>query len=1035
MRRSVATTAAVALVAVAVGATVAGAPARLGLGPRHATPASAGAARAALAGMALRFEPNQGQTDPSVRFVARSGAGNVYLTDTEAVFALNRPTGKAATAVAPAVVRMRAVGARTVRPETGVGRLPGLSNYLIGNDPSKWQRRVPAYAGIEYRGVYPGVDLVYHGERGALEYDFVVAPGGEPDRIRLAFEGQRGLALDAGGDLVLATTAGPLRHRAPVTYQDVNGRRRPVESRYTLDQRGRVGFHVGGYDPTRPLVIDPQVAYASYLGGAGWDKGAAVAADAGGNAYVTGWTGSLDFPGAPRPPLEAEPQFDVFVAKLTPDLSDLVYATYFGGRVAILPNSRPSDLGYGVAVDSQGQAHVTGITQSDDFPTTPGAYKPVVKGDTESGPGDGFITKLNAAGTGIVYSTLIGALIKGDQLFDIAVDGAGDAYVVGQTRGDFPTTPTAFQAVSQADAGDGRVNAVLAKLRPGGRGPADLVYSTLLGGSYNDTATGVAVDARGRAWVSGSTSSVDDPNKAADEAFPTTPDAIKRPAPRPSEQPPPDAFLAIIDPSLAGNASLVYSTVYGGSESDVGGNVAVLASGEAAWITGRTASDDFPTTVGALRRTWSPADAHDGYVALLRPGSPRFLYSTYLRLDQNSHGYGAGDVAADPAGDAWVTGGSRLARLHPGGAGAGDQRFDLALGAQGQSVALDPSGGVVVVGTSGAGFTTTAGVVQPAYGGGESDAFVVKLGPPPSPPEDPPPLPSPPPPPSVGISDVSITEGDEGTVEASFPVFLTAASAQAVTVEFTTVDGSATAGLDYVAGSGTVSFPPGTTAQLATVAVLGDTLVEPDETFFVELSDPVNAGIGVGAALGTIVDDDDPAVAADGSDTSQDPASADSGDGQIPSPAQPQPGPQPQPQPAPQPGPQPQPHPAPQAQPTPTPQPQVQPQVQPQIQAQVQPQAQVQVQVQVQPGVMAQRQRAPGVATEGIAGRDLSSDTYLASARRPAVAPPAAPALMLVGLAVLATPCLCAGRLRRRPSPARAPAHPRPPAARYRRTR
>lgn len=1014
MKRLAGALGAAVLVAVAVTAVVA--PARLGLASGRAKPAGAGAARAALASMPIRFEANQGQTDESVRFVARQGAASVYLTDSEAVFSLGRPSaGGEKEAGEASVVRMRAAGGRSVRPEaTAASRLPGLSNYLIGNDPSKWRQRVPAYGRVTYPGVYPGIDLVYHGERGSLEYDFVVAPGAEPDLIGLDFEGHQGASIDDAGDLVLSTAAGPLRHKKPVTYQMVDGRSRPVDSRYRLGDQGRVGFRVGDYDPTRPLVIDPEVVvHSTYLGGALRDQGIAVAADAAGFTYVTGSTYSLDFPGAPRPAPTGDAHTDVFVAKLSPDLSGLVYATYFGGTRSVLTTGTADDHGWGIAVDPEGQAYISGETQCDDFPTTPGAYKPVLRGDTATSDGDGFVTKLNAAGTSLVYSTYLGAPIWNDQLLDIAVDGAGDAYVAGYSLGEFPTTPNAYQRAHPGGRSPS-YNAVFAKLRPAGRGPLDLVYSTYLGGAGEDVGQGVAVDDAGRAWVSGNTMSADDPATPADEGFPTTPGAIKKPAGDV------DAFLTVLDPAKAGVASLVYSTAYGGSDSEYGTSVDLLPSGEAAWITGRTASTDFPTTAGALRATAAPVDNFDGYVIMLRPGAPRLLYSTYFALPQNRKWFGAGDVAVDSAGDAWITGGNRLAKLRPGGAGSADRRFDLALGAEGTSVALDGAGGVYVTGLTGPGFAVSPGAFQPQYGGGERDAFVLKVVPPPPPPGEPPPPPPPPPPPSVSIADVTVTEGDDGTVEAKFPVFLSAAATKDVAVDFTTAPGSAGEGSDYLPGAGTVIFPAGSTSQVVIVAVRGDTLVEPDETYFVELARPLNASVGVGAALGTIVDDDDPAVTGEGPDATQDPAVGEPGEGQLPSPAQPQPGAQAQPQP----GTQPQGQSAAQVQGQPVAQVQGQPAAQVQTQVQAQSQVQTQVQAQAQLGVMAQRERAPGLASETLAGRDTTSNPYLASAHRPVVPAPRGE-VALFALAVVATTALCANRHRRRPAPVRARAHSR----------
>ena len=549
MKRLAAATAVVALVA--VGATAAVVPARLGLAPRRAAASSVSATRAALAGMALRFEPNRGQTDPSVRFLAHSGGGNVYLTDTEAVFALAPPPGQATgeavrPAVKPSVVRMHVVGARRVRPEAGPSRLPGLSNYLIGNDPAKWHRRVPAYSRVEYRDVYPGIDLVYHGEKGPLEYDFEVAPGGEPDLIRLAFEGQRGLSVDAGGDLVMSTPTGPLRQKVPVAYQHRGGERRSVEARYTMDSLGRVGFHVGAYDPTRPLVIDPVLEYSTYLGGQEQDAATAVAVDASGSAYVTGFTYSADFP--LKDPVDAtnsggSGSSDAFVSKLSPDGSALVYSTYLGGGISPSPyectNRVTADYGRAIAVDASGSAYVAGDTNSVDFPTTPTAYQPVAGGATCVAAFDTFVTRLDPTGSRLMYSSYLFGLLS-EFIHGIAVDGAGGVYVVGSTASsEFPTTANRYKACGQA------WDVFVTKFDTTAVGPASLSYSTCFGSKQEDKGMGVALskDGDGTTFVNVTGYTLASLNGAN---FPITPGAYRTAG---------TAFAAKIDPSMSGNAS------------------------------------------------------------------------------------------------------------------------------------------------------------------------------------------------------------------------------------------------------------------------------------------------------------------------------------------------------------------------------------------------------------------------------------------------------------------------------------------------
>ena len=273
----------------------------------------------------LRFEANAGQTDPQVQFLVRGSGSTLFLTATEAVLAVRGPEGTSP-------VRMQLVGANLTPHVRGVEELPGTSNYFIGNDPQQWRTAVPSYAKVVYDGIYPGVDLVYYGTQGRVEHDFIVAPGTSPSVIAFDVHGADQVAIDAQGDLVMATRAGDVRLQKPVLYQEVEGQRQDIAGGYVLTAEQRVGFQVGAYDATRPLVIDPVLVYATYLGGSGDDFGFGIAVDAAGQAYVTGTTTSLDFPVAGNP-LQATfgGGADAFVAKLNPAGTALVYATYLGG--------------------------------------------------------------------------------------------------------------------------------------------------------------------------------------------------------------------------------------------------------------------------------------------------------------------------------------------------------------------------------------------------------------------------------------------------------------------------------------------------------------------------------------------------------------------------------------------------------------------------------------------------------------------------------------------------------------------------------
>src|SRR3989338_2936540 len=425
----------------------------------------------------LRFEVNQGQADPRVRFLSRGRGLRLFLAGDETVLA---PDGRP-----DAAFRLRLAGASAAPEISGLDRLPGESHYLIGNDPRAWRTHVPAYARVRYREVYPGIDLVFHGDQDVLEFDFEVAPGADPGVIRMAFKGMDRLRLDPAGNLVIETAAGEIVQRAPVLYQDVDGRRRPVEGRYALKRRGRVGFEVGEYDRGRPLVIDPALIYSTYLGGSGSDYAKGIAVDSTGSAYVTGQTNSTNFPlSNARQPGYGGGTNDVFIVKLDPAGTSLVYSTYLGGSSL--------DRGMAIEVDAGGSVLVTGATYSPHLPVA-GPLQPYRNGDA-------FVARLTPDGSGLVYSTFLGGTGNNEEGRDIVLDGQGNAYVAGMTNStDFPRVAP-FQSVY----GGGNSDAFVARLNAAGTA---LGYSTYLGGAADDVANGVAVDSQGNAYVTGRTSS------------------------------------------------------------------------------------------------------------------------------------------------------------------------------------------------------------------------------------------------------------------------------------------------------------------------------------------------------------------------------------------------------------------------------------------------------------------------------------------------------------------------------------------------
>jgi hypothetical protein len=462
----------------------------------------------------LSFEANQGQTDDQVQFLARGQGYQLFLTAREAVFAFRPPAaprGQHPTGLIPelravqdmsdsaqAVVRMQLLGANPTPQVVGLEELPGKANYFRGNDPQQWRTNVPTYAKVKYAAVYPGVDLVYYGRPRQLEYDFVVAPGADPTTITLGFEGVDHIDVDAQGDLVLATAGGSFWFQKPVVYQEGDGHRQAIAGGYVRKGPHQVGFHLAAYDPARPLVIDPVLSYSTYLGGSSFDESASIAVDATGAAYITGRTGSADFPTVHPLQPRLRSSSNAFVAKLDATGTALVYATYLGGS--------STDQGNGIAIDASGAAYVTGFTFSADFPTVH-PLQPAY-----SGGGDAFVAKLNSAGSALIYATYLGG--SGfDHSAGITVDATNAAYVTGQTgSSDFPTVhplqPTFGGGTDCTVEGTPCGDAFVAKLNAAG---SALVYATYLGGSSDDGGAGIAVDAAGAAYVTGTTGSPDFP--------------------------------------------------------------------------------------------------------------------------------------------------------------------------------------------------------------------------------------------------------------------------------------------------------------------------------------------------------------------------------------------------------------------------------------------------------------------------------------------------------------------------------------------
>ena len=686
----------------------------------------------------LSFEANRGQIDPQVKFLSRGSGYTLFLTrGAEAVLVLRKPTAKRdplqpaalesmpATlnpdaAGPPAIVRMKLVGGNTSPRVEALDELPGKANYFIGNDPRKWHTNVPTYAKLRYREVYPGVDLLYYGNQQQLEHDFIVAPGADPRSITLNLAGAEKLSLDPQGTLVLGVKDGELRLDKPHIYQEVDGVQREIAGGYVLKNRHQVRFQLGSYDPSSPLVIDPVVFYSTYAGGSGGDAASGITVDSAGNAYVTGGTGSADFPTVTSAfQTTSGGDSDAFVTKLNPTGSGLVYSTYLGGSGA--------DQSNGIAVDSAGNAYVTGSTVSTDFPTANplqascgGCLAPFYAANA-------FVAKLNTTGSALVYSTYLGGGGSvGAHGSGIAVDSIGDAYLVGTAGPGFPTVNPIPGACAGFCSYYGA--AFVAMLNAAG---SALVYSSYLGGSYTDQGTGIAVDSTGNAYVTGVTHSPDFPTVNPFQA--SCGGCIANT----------DTFVAKLN---ATGSALVYSTYLGGSGSDGGGGITVDSSGNA-YVVGSTNSPDFPMTIGAFQTVFGGAS--DAFVTKLNPLGTGLVYSSYLGGSGDDSGAG---IAVDASFNAYVTGqtsSTNFPTANPvqGANAGGIDAFATAVNPlgtglvyssylggsssdSGAGIALDtlPNPNAYVAGTtSSTGFPTTSGACQTTYGGGASDAFITKI--------------------------------------------------------------------------------------------------------------------------------------------------------------------------------------------------------------------------------------------------------------------------------------------------------------------
>jgi hypothetical protein len=663
----------------------------------------------------LAFEANEGQWRPDVRFLARGRSGLVVLNEDGVVFASTSQSGES--------LRMSFAGARSRPRIQGIEPLPQTSNYFVGDDASAWRGGVRTYRRVLYNEVYPGIDAVFHsGERGELEYDFIVRPGSQPRTIRLHFEGAASVKTDRRGELVVRTAGHAIRMKAPAIHQTTGQTRTSITGRYRILKNGDVGFVVGDYDRSKDLVIDPVVlGYSTFLGGTDSESATGIAVDADRNTYIVGSTASANFPikGGIRSTLAGGR--DVFVTKLNPAGDQIVFSTFLGGS----SDESPRPL---IALDSRGDIYLAGHTASTDFPVTEEAPQRQFAG----GASDAFAVKLSSDGSRLLFSTYHGGEAA-DPVNGLAIDPMRDIYLGGTTFSErFPTTPGAPQTNRR-----GPRDAYVAKLRVE---PSSLLYSTYLGGADEDFGLALAVDTAGAAYLTGKTLSTD---------YPTTPGALQVTfgGAGTGQQRDGDGFVTKIDPA---GSSLVYSTYLGGLSGEIPISIAVDSAG-AAYITGLTYSRNFPITAESFQPQHGGGDA-DNFVTKLAPQGDRLVFSTFLGGNNSEQ---ANAIAVDPLGNVHVSGttsatdfpttSDALSRTRSGANDAfvsilspdgSALLYSTFLGGTAPSggpqdnnwtIAIDGAGNTYTGGqTRSLDFPVTAGAVQTTYSGLD-DAYITKF--------------------------------------------------------------------------------------------------------------------------------------------------------------------------------------------------------------------------------------------------------------------------------------------------------------------
>lgn len=560
-------------------------------------------AHIAPASATMHFEPNAGQTDPSVRYMAHTAGGLLYFRPTEVLLSLPLSQAKGSGQQASTeTVTLQFLGTGGA-DLSAAGKQAATVNYITGDNLANQHTGIPTYSTLTYAHLYSGIDLRYDGTNNQLKGTYTVAPGTNPSTIRWRYVSGGAVSLDEAGNLQIGMGAdgGTLTEHAPVAWQETAGSRLPVDVSYSLEGDGSIGFALGSYDRARPLVIDPAITYSTYLGGTVDDYGSGIATDDAGNAYVVGYTNSPDFPTLNAYQGSKYAGADAFVSKFNAD-GTLAFSTYFGGGAG--------DEGFGIAVDPMGNIYVTGNTNSTNLPVVNGYH-------SFSGGIDVFVSKFSNNGQSLLYSTYLGGSTGNEYAYGIAVDGAGNAYVEGYTNSDDFPARNAYQSVR-----GGNFDAFVTRLNTNASGDASLVYSTYLGGTNADYGGGtgfanfghgVATDGAGNVYATGSTFSDNFPSRNGYQ-------------PRRDTTANSDTWVARLNTNALGDASLLYASFLGGNNGDAGYDIA-LDQANNVYILGESSSNNFPlrSSMGACTTNGQPFVAKFNMAA---SGDASLVYST-----------------------------------------------------------------------------------------------------------------------------------------------------------------------------------------------------------------------------------------------------------------------------------------------------------------------------------------------------------------------------------------------------------------------